>query len=423
MVDMRSQLARDNRARVDRRTLKVVLNSSSVSPSAITPIKVSPRAVSPRTCSLREAPSRTASPWKVSFGPVSLAASVSAVASLQPASGEPVTLLINGIAADATEREVHVLFSGCLGYYGCAVVHDGDCEAGAARRSHALVYFATGESAAAALQARVGTTWTSDAPPVTISILGAMVDERSSPGSERLLSFEGDVAAVSSTGLSTSSGSAGFAVSNDVAALAASRGAKEAARRRQIQTFMKAARRMGCADGAVAEERRRIYAKYLRRAEVDVDGCDAVRMKSAAFARSASAPCEGAVDEACSQSGLAVSKLGRAASSTLDESTLGNEHANAAFAHTGWESLVGLMLCVPKKKLRGWEMRWAILCNRWCARTKATAWEEALGIFEPEFRTVSIRRSMLEKANEAQEDNTLFQTTQALEIMSVLVQH
>lgn len=70
------------------------------------------------------------------------------------------SLAISGIASDATEREVHVLFSGCAGYMHCFLAAVGV----------AIVEFQTVEMAKLAAATREGTTWADGEPSVRIFV-------------------------------------------------------------------------------------------------------------------------------------------------------------------------------------------------------------------------------------------------------------
>lgn len=78
--------------------------------------------------------------------------------------GRTSCLSVFGLAFDATEREVHVLFSGCPGYVRCVVVpskREG-------QKPYAFVQFDTPDNAAYATEARHGTTWEEGGPAVSV---------------------------------------------------------------------------------------------------------------------------------------------------------------------------------------------------------------------------------------------------------------
>lgn len=68
-----------------------------------------------------------------------------------------------GLPYDASEREVHILFSACTGYVRCIVV-----PGKGAQRPYAFVQFASPSDASAAIEARRGTSWEEGAQPVSI---------------------------------------------------------------------------------------------------------------------------------------------------------------------------------------------------------------------------------------------------------------
>lgn len=73
-------------------------------------------------------------------------------------------LSVFGLAFDATEREVHVLFSGCPGYVRCVVVPSKR----EAQKPYAFVQFDSVDNAAYATESRQGTTWEEGGPSVSI---------------------------------------------------------------------------------------------------------------------------------------------------------------------------------------------------------------------------------------------------------------
>lgn len=75
-------------------------------------------------------------------------------------------LSIFGLSFDATEREVHVLFSACPGYQRCIVV-PGKAQN---QKPYAFVQFGAQAEAFSAMDAREGTTWEDGAPAVTIEL-------------------------------------------------------------------------------------------------------------------------------------------------------------------------------------------------------------------------------------------------------------
>merc|ERR1712091_128834 len=75
-------------------------------------------------------------------------------------------LTIFGLLHDASEREVHILFSSCPGYVRCIVVPGKDYR----QKPYAFVQFDSQENAIAAMDSRQVTTWEEDAKPVSIEI-------------------------------------------------------------------------------------------------------------------------------------------------------------------------------------------------------------------------------------------------------------
>lgn len=74
-------------------------------------------------------------------------------------------LTVFNLAADASEREVHVLFSGCTGYSRCAVVPPKEHA-----KPYAFVQFDTQENAMSAMELRQGTCWDAHMPPVRFEL-------------------------------------------------------------------------------------------------------------------------------------------------------------------------------------------------------------------------------------------------------------
>ena len=85
------------------------------------------------------------------------------------ASGEA-ALLLTGLPKDATEREVHILFSACPGLLRCSIY---DSPRAAARWG--LAHFTSRSDADAALSARRGSTWGPSLPCINLQLarLGA----------------------------------------------------------------------------------------------------------------------------------------------------------------------------------------------------------------------------------------------------------
>lgn len=80
-------------------------------------------------------------------------------------SGGSSCLSVFGLAYDATEREVHVLFSGCEGYIRCIVV-----PGKGSQKPYAFVQFEAQQDALFAMEGRQGTTWEEGAQPVAIEL-------------------------------------------------------------------------------------------------------------------------------------------------------------------------------------------------------------------------------------------------------------
>lgn len=82
-------------------------------------------------------------------------------------------ITIFGLAHDATDREVHVLFSGCPGYVQCKLVPNKDHT----QRPFAFVQFETPDEAVHATTSRSGTVWDVGMYPIAIEI-----SKRNMPG-------------------------------------------------------------------------------------------------------------------------------------------------------------------------------------------------------------------------------------------------
>mmetsp|Transcript_92991 Transcript_92991/g.203556 ORF Transcript_92991/g.203556 Transcript_92991/m.203556 type:complete len:175 (-) Transcript_92991:22-546(-) len=74
-------------------------------------------------------------------------------------------LTVFGLAPDATEREVHVLFSGCPGYVRNVVVPGKNSQ-----KPYAFVQFSRPEEALAASEARKHTSWSVGVLPIVIEL-------------------------------------------------------------------------------------------------------------------------------------------------------------------------------------------------------------------------------------------------------------
>lgn len=75
---------------------------------------------------------------------------------------ESACLVVGGVSADATLREVHVLFSGCPGYLSSSIVRE------TTEKLHALVKFEEKAFALQAAESRRGTVWEHGASPVDL---------------------------------------------------------------------------------------------------------------------------------------------------------------------------------------------------------------------------------------------------------------
>jgi len=75
-------------------------------------------------------------------------------------------LSVFGLAFDAREREVHVLFSGCPGFVRCVLQHGKS----STQRPFAFVQFEDQASALAAMESRQGTTWEDGGQKVSLEI-------------------------------------------------------------------------------------------------------------------------------------------------------------------------------------------------------------------------------------------------------------
>lgn len=71
-----------------------------------------------------------------------------------------------GLAFDATEREVHVLFSGCAGYIRCIVVPGKNAN----QKPYAFIQFDSQDSAVSAMDSRQNTCWEEGAPVCKIEV-------------------------------------------------------------------------------------------------------------------------------------------------------------------------------------------------------------------------------------------------------------
>lgn len=83
-------------------------------------------------------------------------------------------LSVFGVAFDASEREVHVLFSGCPGFVRCVLQHGKT----SAQRPFAFVQFQDQESALAAMESRQGTTWEESGQKVGLEIAKRDIPEK-----------------------------------------------------------------------------------------------------------------------------------------------------------------------------------------------------------------------------------------------------
>mmetsp|Transcript_89642 Transcript_89642/g.159199 ORF Transcript_89642/g.159199 Transcript_89642/m.159199 type:complete len:886 (-) Transcript_89642:352-3009(-) len=79
---------------------------------------------------------------------------------------ETTCVAIHGLAADATAREVHILFSACPGYKSSVLITN------VTDAPYALVYFESSEQALMAAESRRGTAWEKDAREVAM-VLGS----------------------------------------------------------------------------------------------------------------------------------------------------------------------------------------------------------------------------------------------------------
>lgn len=75
-------------------------------------------------------------------------------------------LSVFSLGYDATERDLHILFSGCNGYVRSVVVQGKT----AVQRPYAFVQFGTPQEAVSAMHSRAGTTWSSDLPPISLEM-------------------------------------------------------------------------------------------------------------------------------------------------------------------------------------------------------------------------------------------------------------
>lgn len=80
--------------------------------------------------------------------------------------GNSSCITVFGLSFDATEREVHVLFSGCPGYVRCIVVPPKDYS----KKPYAFVQFDSQASALQAMESRQGTTWDEGLPAVNLEL-------------------------------------------------------------------------------------------------------------------------------------------------------------------------------------------------------------------------------------------------------------
>eukprot|EP00929_Paragymnodinium_shiwhaense_P060436 TRINITY_DN30186_c0_g1_i1.p1 TRINITY_DN30186_c0_g1~~TRINITY_DN30186_c0_g1_i1.p1 ORF type:complete len:652 (+),score=171.22 TRINITY_DN30186_c0_g1_i1:93-2048(+) len=110
-------------------------------------------------------------------------------------------ITVAGLPADATPRELHVLFSACEGYSGVLLKSSVDgCKAGSGQKC-AWAKFDTREYALMAVVARLGTTWTSEGEPVDIEASNdcpSESDDEDFPAAEPAVSMPGRGALLSS---------------------------------------------------------------------------------------------------------------------------------------------------------------------------------------------------------------------------------
>lgn len=90
-------------------------------------------------------------------------------------------LTVFNLAYDATEREAHILFSGCEGYVRCIVVPGKGMQ-----KPYAFVQFTSQASALAAMESRQGTTWEEDMTPVSLELARRDIPERFGPRQTRI---------------------------------------------------------------------------------------------------------------------------------------------------------------------------------------------------------------------------------------------
>jgi len=91
-------------------------------------------------------------------------------------------LIMFGLTFDATEREVHILFSGCAGYVRCIVVPG----KGSNQKPYAFIQFDSQDSAVAGLESRQNTSWEEGAQACKIEVSKRDIPDRFQPRQARM---------------------------------------------------------------------------------------------------------------------------------------------------------------------------------------------------------------------------------------------
>jgi len=116
----------------------------------------------------------------VAPGAAAAAAAAAVVPVAAAGAGGSSCLSVFGLAYDATEREVHVLFSGCMGYSRCIVVPGKGTQ-----RPYAFVQFVDQKDALVAMESRQGTTWEDGEQAVSIELAKRDIPDKFGPRQPR----------------------------------------------------------------------------------------------------------------------------------------------------------------------------------------------------------------------------------------------
>jgi len=99
--------------------------------------------------------------------------------------GDVSCLSVFGLSLDATEREVHILFSGCQGYIRCIVVPPKDH----GKKPYAFVQFDVQENAVAAKESRENTSWEEGSQVINVELSKRNIPESFQPRQQRVESY------------------------------------------------------------------------------------------------------------------------------------------------------------------------------------------------------------------------------------------